>query len=826
MVLGLGKLKTKTKKKEDKNAIKPTKQAEKKAAVDAGKREEIKPGFIMEEVAAADGQKSLVFTNNTRDKQFIVSCEFTGDAAPSAQAKQDGAKIVLSVHPSETLTMATGSWKKFKKGTKSGPCDAKWLEQQKGVSDAGVKKDLDAVKNVLRAKGITRVTAEATAAACADAGVRFVDVTFPPKDASLKKPTVPGKMKMYPWKRPETYLEGTGLKPSLFVGDVEPDDIDQGALADCYLMGALTAVAEFERLVVAMFENGQDPDQGCYKLSLCKNGWWQTVIVDDFLPCAGVKPAYARNRDEPNELWVSLAEKAYAKLHGSYFAIKQGGAGPAMADITGCPFKLVEFTGEDMTSFDQLLENDMNEFLQVLGTPGKNLTYVDEAQQKPEDKALFEKYKAVGLVCEHSYPLLSVVRTSKGDELCFIRNPWGNDIEWNGKWSDNDTASWTPELKEEVGFQASSNGAFWMAYDDVKKWFGTCAINYCYGTWDQIRCAGNFENGATDLVIQITCKEDTSIFFGLHQKDPRGIEEGVDAKLVGLALYVVKQKKAGGKVFTHVQTGTKQRDAYHQAALEKGTTYYFYGQPKEAGMTKSHVLSMLVQDKNSVDVAFLTAKAKRYDNPKEFAPEHWKATEAIYQIKGQFSTMGALSQRTGRKVDFSGAAEAALANEHALFRSTIAADKKRGVTGPAATLLTLEVTIESGKGLAAKDDNGLSDPYCEVKVRETQGEKVAGCHRHPQKQVTTVQYETLNPTWNQKFAFMATATDAIRVHCFDKDEIGKDALGHVHVKLADLLKQGLAPGKNVSADYKLTADPGDGVVTGTLKVGVKLVKKD
>ena len=736
-------------------------------------KEQLKDGFNMI-TSDSGGKKCLSFENNTRDKQFIVTIGFTGEAKPADEkAKQEGEKIKLSVHPGETLKMATGTWsKQGKPNVKTGPCDKGWLEKQMGESAGVIEKEIKGVKEVLKKKGVTKVTADSTAKACAEAGIKFLDVTFPPKETSLKPAHIKRDLKQYPWKRPETFLDGTKLKPALFVGSIEPNDIDQGALADCYFMGALSAVAEFERLVRSCFEQGQDPDLGLYRVSICKNGWWQTVIVDDFLPCSGPKPAFARNRDEPNELWVSLIEKAYAKIHGSFAAIMSGGSAPALGDLTGCPYKTFEFEGDSSTSFKQLLENDMHEFLQVLGTPGKNIMYLSEKQITPEMQKEWDKYQAVGLICEHSYSLLEVKLTSTGDELCKIRNPWGNDKEWTGKWSDDDKA-WTPKLKAECGFEAADDGTFWMAFADVKKYFTSIAINYCHGTWDQVRCAGNWEKGCPDLCLEIKVKKNCRVWFGLHQKDIRGIKPSTppssDEEYSSMTLCVAEQGKKGPKQL--LSLGTRKRDVYDEKTLEKDKTYHFYAHSKDEKLSKSFVMSMLIEEKDFLDVSFLTAKGKRYASPKELVVGDWSNTEAQYQIKGQFSTNSSVVTRQGKAVTFEGAADLGLRTEQSNFKLTIAADRKKADVDAADKIMyELAITVKAGKGLAAKDDNGFSDPYCEVKLRgyDKVNKRVLGSHRHPQKQVTTVKEATLNPEWNETFNYIAASTDAIRVHCFDK----------------------------------------------------------
>jgi calpain len=67
---------------------------------------------------------------------------------------------------------------------------------------------------------------------------------------------------------------------------------------------------------------------GIYVFKFFKNSQWIYVVIDDKIPC------YSGSIDNPvivfakcnseNEFWVSLIEKAFAKLHGNYWALVGG----------------------------------------------------------------------------------------------------------------------------------------------------------------------------------------------------------------------------------------------------------------------------------------------------------------------------------------------------------------------------------------------------------------------------------------------------------------------------------------------------------------------
>lgn len=55
-----------------------------------------------------------------------------------------------------------------------------------------------------------------------------------------------------------------------------------------------------------------------------------------------------------------------------------------------------------------------------------------------------------------------------------MRNPWNNE-HYTGPWRDGDP-NWTDEMKQELGWENSNNGIFWMTYDDYFKHFTNTGV--------------------------------------------------------------------------------------------------------------------------------------------------------------------------------------------------------------------------------------------------------------------------------------------------------------------------------------------------------------
>ena len=115
------------------------------------------------------------------------------------------------------------------------------------------------------------------------------------------------------WKRASELFDNV----QLFDEDIDPTDIVQGAFGNCYFCATLAAVAERSERIQALFADKKANLAGCYLINFYVNGVKTAIMVDDWLPAHNGALLYGRSKAK-GEIWVSLIEKAWAKLHGTY----------------------------------------------------------------------------------------------------------------------------------------------------------------------------------------------------------------------------------------------------------------------------------------------------------------------------------------------------------------------------------------------------------------------------------------------------------------------------------------------------------------------------
>ena len=411
----------------------------------------------------------------------------------------------------------------------------------------------------------------------------FLDPSFPPTDTAIydkeTEPEYPLQQKPV-WKRPSEFMRN----PKLFDDGIDPNDINQGALGNCWFLASIASVAENPALIKRIFITQEYNEQGIYQLRICKNGEWVKVTVDDYIPCyLHGGPMFCRATGD--ELWVLLLEKAYAKLHGNYVQLRAGFVSHGMADLTGCPTQNYRFPKDrDEGYADDLWEKldnaDAKGWIMCAGTPG-----VDRFTEGGGPD------KSHGIVPGHAYSVIAA-KEREGIKLLNIRNPWGQ-FEWGGAWSDN-SEEWTEEMIEafEPNFDAK-DGSFWMSYEDFYN--GYDSITICkVENWNEVRMRGIFmrlfeaDDTDEDFVLSkfyysFRLEEETSIEIGLHQEDERIL--GSDRRrYVDMQILIIRRHNNGTMSIAHDSGSKSDRDSETSVTLGPG---HYIVIPRSSGATLS-----------------------------------------------------------------------------------------------------------------------------------------------------------------------------------------------------------------------------------------------
>jgi len=255
----------------------------------------------------------------------------------------------------------------------------------------------------------------------------FTDTSFPAKRKSiLGTSTNVARMADIDrfcdgWKRARDFSSAkvAGNEPDLFKGGIDPTDIKQGMLGDCYFVAALATLAEWPERVKKIYVTDSANQQGIFGVNMYLDGIMQTVWIDDYFPVFNKEVSSVRKENgqelgkagetifsaaQGNELWVAVAEKAYAKAHRGYVIIEGGSCGPTLRDLSGAPAYTHCWENEEEAEglWEKILEGEELNYAMSAGSPG-----VDEG-----------KYNDSGIVPGHAYSLLAgkVITDKDGNE--------------------------------------------------------------------------------------------------------------------------------------------------------------------------------------------------------------------------------------------------------------------------------------------------------------------------------------------------------------------------------------------------------------------------
>ena len=308
--------------------------------------------------------------------------------------------------------------------------------------------------------------------------------------------------KSFKWCRIEQIYDSEEY--AVFEDGANVNDIVQGNISDCYFLSVLGSLCKFPELINKLFFTKTKTKEHLYGIYFYINGQWKLVLIDDFLPYLGTSfKQFAMSKSESNEIWVSLIEKAWAKVNGNYARIGCGGSPNEVFDV------LTEAFSEEITIkqnqkeeiWNKISDGEKKGFLMTAGTSGS------------------EDVEEVGLAPGHAYTVLGV-HVIKNERVLRLRNPWGEG-EFNGDWSDT-SSKWDEKLKQEFHYYEKDDGDFFMGYKDFLKYYVTMGFAKIHpkNVTTNVKIDKS-KNNKCQLIKATVNDDDTLVYFQLYGKNPR-----------------------------------------------------------------------------------------------------------------------------------------------------------------------------------------------------------------------------------------------------------------------------------------------------------------
>ncbi|XP_060535466.1 calpain-C [Cylas formicarius] len=336
--------------------------------------------------------------------------------------------------------------------------------------------------------------------ACLKRGELWEDPDFPATQASVFYHQTPPFQ--FTWKRPKDLCP----KPGFIEDGLSQFDISQGKMGDRWLVSCLGILylnkGLYYRVVPADQSFSGDQYSGVFRFRLWWCGEWTEVLVDDRLPTVHGRLAFLQSQNS-DHFWPGLLEKAYAKLHGSYEALKYGSLLDGLADLTGGITESIQIR-QDATSCARLLHKLLD------------MTSIITCAVQPPNQVRSHTEKLVnGIQTGVNYRIYSIERAETFNnvsvQLIKLRNPLGLATDYVGPWAldSPDWAELPPQELERIQSKTSDE-EFWIPYSEFVKTFTHLEIVHLdsdtsrdepslhnKNTWQMRLYQGNWQKGVT-----------------------------------------------------------------------------------------------------------------------------------------------------------------------------------------------------------------------------------------------------------------------------------------------------------------------------------------
>lgn len=206
----------------------------------------------------------------------------------------------------------------------------------------------------------------------------------------------------------------------LFENGVNPVDVRQGQIGDCYLPAAIAAIAQCQPdLLRNMIVQNPDKTYTVTFKERTRAGFRDVrVKVDgDLYVRAFGGPLYGSTNGPQDkqqlEMWWPILEKAYASWKGSYDVIGSGGlSSDVFTDLLGADATIMRVSPSRKEAVWSTIK---------AGVDGKRPLCLGTS----DDDA---RYAGTGIYGNHAYSVFDYKVEANGQRMVMIRNPWGQSV--------------------------------------------------------------------------------------------------------------------------------------------------------------------------------------------------------------------------------------------------------------------------------------------------------------------------------------------------------------------------------------------------------------
>ena len=224
------------------------------------------------------------------------------------------------------------------------------------------------------------------------------------------------------WRRADSLLTNAGLT------DAIQADLVQDLNSDCSLVTSFCVeLARVQRLgpvngsmiLSTLYPRKRPSPNGKYVVKLYFNGSFRKVVIDDRLPnSTSDRSLYVVDRNNPNNIWPALIEKAYLKVRGGY-------------DFPGSN------SGLDLSILIGWIPEQI--ILRIHDTPPENLwqrifkafNYGDVLITSGTPKMTELEEEDLGLTGQHNYAVLDM-KQERSRQFMLVKNPWSGGRVYQG----------------------------------------------------------------------------------------------------------------------------------------------------------------------------------------------------------------------------------------------------------------------------------------------------------------------------------------------------------------------------------------------------------